>query len=197
MGMFKIVAGLGNPGEQYSQTRHNIGFMILDELAGESANWKDYDGSLRSELRLDGASTGKEKIVLVKPCTYMNRSGEPLTSVMRYHKLEYGELVVVHDDIDLEFGSIRIRQGGGDGGHNGVRSVVNSLSEPNFVRVRVGVSRPAIGEPGKHKEVADWVLEKFSKEELKELPGIIKRTCDAISVLLSDGLTKAQQRYSK
>lgn len=186
--MFKVVAGLGNPGDRYQHTKHNIGFLVLDRFCEGDGVWREVDGVLRREVRI-----GSETLNLVKPVTYMNCSGEPLARWMKYYRYTPEQLVVVHDDIDLSFGTIRIRQGGGDGGHNGIRSIVGSLGNPGFVRIRVGVGRPL--DPD--KDVADWVLQNFSTEESKTLPDIVDRAGSAILALFKDGLMAAQQRYSK
>ena len=191
MSKYTIIVGLGNPGREYRETRHNIGFALLDRFA-DGASWKSEAG-----YECCSVGSGEDKTHLLKPMTFMNRSGEPLAAFMKYYRVGISQIVVVHDDIDLEFGQIRIRQGGSAGGHNGIRSVIAAVGGSDFVRVRLGVGRP-LGTDGQRSKagVADWVLDRFSKEELEELPGFVRRGCDAVSALLLDGIVAAQQRFS-
>ncbi|MDZ4786792.1 MAG: aminoacyl-tRNA hydrolase [bacterium] len=186
MPKFKLIAGLGNPGKEYEGTRHNIGFSVLDRLLC-GVEWKNEAGCLRSEIRIAG-----EKVVLIKPSTFMNRSGEPLLAAMNYYKYTASDVVIIHDDIDLELGVLRIREGGSDGGQKGVRSIITSLDTPNFVRIRMGVGRPS----NLQMEISDWVLQKFSKEESVVLEKMIEKATQSIEVLFQDGVVVAQQKFS-
>src|SRR5512133_4176369 len=153
-----LVAGLGNPGREYERTRHNVGWMVVDELArrhGGSFRSK-FDGQL-SEVRL-----GDLRLALLKPETYMNVSGKSIAAARRFFKVEPEQLLVVHDDVDLEPGRLQARRGGGLAGHNGLRSLAQHLGSQDFLRLRIGVGRPGRGDP---RSVSDWVLSAFGSEE--------------------------------
>lgn len=185
---YTVVVGLGNPGADYSKTRHNIGFMVLDRLLEEHSvggGWQTKFEAEFATIRLAG-----EKVILVKPQTYMNLSGSSVGEVMRFHQVEVEELLVVHDDIDLPFGTLRLKCGGGHGGHNGVRSIKDRLGSPAFARLKVGVGRP------ERSGVSDWVLGKFSKEEEADLPAVIDRTGKCVRVACEEGLKAAQSLYN-
>jgi PTH1 family peptidyl-tRNA hydrolase len=190
-----LVVGLGNPGERYAGTRHNAGFMVLEELAARAgAGFKSRKspggtggpGADVVEGRLAGCS-----VVLAKPRSYMNESGGPVAAVARFYKIAPEEVIVVQDELDLPFGVLRLKRGGSEGGHNGIRSVVASLGSPEFVRVRIGVGRP----PGRG-DAADHVLRDFSAPERRELPLVIDQAADAVEAVLSDGLEAAQNRFN-
>ena len=183
-----LVAGLGNPGRDYAATRHNVGFMVCDELA------RRHGGSFRSkfsgelaEVRLDGA-----RVALLKPQTYMNESGRSVGAAVRFFKLEPELLLVVHDEADLEPGRLQLRAGGGLAGHNGLRSVAQHLRTQEFLRLRVGVGRPERGDP---RPVADFVLSPFSPET--DVDGLVARVADAVETVVRDGLEEAQQRFNE
>jgi peptidyl-tRNA hydrolase, PTH1 family len=188
----QLVVGLGNPGERYAGTRHNAGFMVLDLLAaraGSGFKSRKAAGGAAADVvegRLAGVS-----VVLAKPRSYMNESGGPAAAVARFYKIAPEQIIVVHDELDLPFGVLRLKRGGGEAGHNGVRSLVASLGSPEFARVRVGVGRP----PGR-QDAADYVLRDFSSAERKELPLIIELAADAVEAVLSGGLEAAQNRYN-
>jgi PTH1 family peptidyl-tRNA hydrolase len=194
------VVGLGNPGPRYAGNRHNVGQMVLDELAERShvmftASTKKsigHIGAVSASTRLGTVAGGRPgpALVLVKPTTYMNDSGLPVRQLMRYLGITSGTLIVVHDDIDLPFGDVRLKIGGGEGGHNGLRDISRVLGTPNYLRVRVGVDRP----PGKH-DPAQYVLSDFTVGEREHLDEIICRAADAVEVLVKDGLLNAQQRF--
>lgn len=180
----KLIAGLGNPGKDYAQTRHNIGFLVMDALATDA-------GLVLSRTRFDSAYTkGRVKdweVLLVKPMSYMNRSGIPLQRFASYYKIDLQDILIVHDDLDLEFGKIKIVQSRGHGGHNGVRSIMEAFGGNNqCVRVRVGV-----GHPGTQKSVTGHVLGGFSPEEQKELDAIVKGAADACVNILKKGVLQA------
>jgi peptidyl-tRNA hydrolase, PTH1 family len=183
-----LVLGLGNPGPTYSGNRHNIGFMVLDVLAARvGSRFKSHKarGDV-VETRLAG-----ERVVLAKPRSYMNSSGGPAASLRDFFKAGIDRVIVVHDEIDLEFGVLRLKQGGGDNGHNGLKSLRQSLGSGEFYRVRLGVGRP----PGR-QDPADYVLRDFSAAERKELGVNLERAADAIEMLIRDGLAAAQNAYN-
>jgi PTH1 family peptidyl-tRNA hydrolase len=183
-----LVAGLGNPGREYARTRHNVGFMVSDELArrhGGSCRSK-FSGEL-SELRMDGA-----RVALLKPQTYMNESGRSVGPCVRFFKTPPDRLLVVHDEVDLEPGRLQVRRGGGLAGHNGLRSIAGALGSQDFLRLRVGVGRPERGDP---RPVADFVLSSFAPED--DPDAIVTRAADAVETVLREGLDEAQQRFNE
>jgi PTH1 family peptidyl-tRNA hydrolase len=182
-----LVAGLGNPGRQYERTRHNVGWLVADELArrhGGSFRGK-FSGQL-AETRLD-----ELRLALLKPETYMNESGRSLGAARRFFKVDPGDLLVVHDDVDLEPGRLQARLGGGLAGHNGLRSIAQALGTNEFLRLRIGVGRPGRGD---RRRVADYVLDDFEPEiDVDELIG---RSADAVETIARDGLEETQRRYN-
>src|ERR687895_2089001 len=177
-----LVAGLGNPGREYARDRHNVGFMVCDELA------RRHGGSFRAkfsaalaELRLDG-----RRVALLKPQTFMNDSGRAVAPAARFFKVEPPSLLVVHDDVDLEPGRLQARLGGGLAGHNGLRSIAQALGSQDFLRLRIGVGRPGRGDP---RPVADYVLSPFAPED--DVESLITRAADAVESLVADGLVEA------
>ena len=182
-----LVAGLGNPGRQYGRTRHNAGWLVLDELARRhGGSWRSkFSGSL-AEVRV-----GELRLALLKPETYMNESGRSVGAAVRFFKVEPEQVLVVHDDVDLEPGRLQARAGGGLAGHNGLRSLAQHLGSQDFLRLRIGVGRPGRGDP---RSVADWVLSPFTPEEDAE--ALIARAADAVETIATDGLEAAQQRYN-
>jgi PTH1 family peptidyl-tRNA hydrolase len=182
-----LVVGLGNPGREYERTRHNVGWLVLDELARRhDGSWRSkFSGSL-AEVRL-----GDLRLALLKPETYMNESGRSVGAAVRFFKVEPEQVLVVHDDVDLEPGRLQARAGGGLAGHNGLRSLAQHLGSQDFLRLRIGVGRPGRGDP---RPVADWVLSPFSPEEDAE--ALISRSADAVETIAADGLEAAQQRFN-
>ncbi|TDD77672.1 aminoacyl-tRNA hydrolase [Actinomadura rubrisoli] len=182
-----LVVGLGNPGPSYAGNRHNAGFMVLDVLAGRAGGrFKSHRS--RSEV-LEGR-LGGVRVVLAKPRTFMNESGGPVKNLRDFYKVPLGRLVVVHDELDIPYGAVRLKQGGGDGGHNGLRSITRSLGEKEYLRVRFGVGRP-LG----RMDAAAFVLKDFSAAERKELGLEVGRAADAVEALLAGGLGAAQNAY--
>jgi len=183
-----LIVGLGNPGPRYAATRHNAGFFVLDELAGRmSAPFKTQKTRCEvAEGRLAGSPA-----VLAKPTSYMNESGGPVSLVSRFYKLDVANLIVVHDELDLPFGTIRLKRGGGEGGHNGLKSISSALGSKDYVRVRFGIGRP----PGR-QDPADYVLREFAAAERKDLEYLIDRAADAAEAVLTEGLTAAQNEYN-
>jgi PTH1 family peptidyl-tRNA hydrolase len=182
-----LVAGLGNPGREYASTRHNAGWMVLDELARrEGGSWRSKFSGQLSETRLDGA-----RLALVKPETYMNESGKSIAAAARFFKAPVDAVLVVHDDVDLEEGRLQARLGGGLAGHNGLRSIAQGLGSHEFLRLRIGVGRPGRGD---RRSVADYVLAPFEPET--DVDALVARSADAVETIVRDGLKAAQQRYN-
>lgn len=184
-----LVVGLGNPGPGYAGNRHNVGQMVLAELADRlSAGFKNH----RTNATVaEGRTTpGGPRFVLAKPATFMNVSGGPTQALLRYYDLDVSRLVVVHDELDIDFDTIKLKHGGGHGGHNGLRDIIAATGSNEFTRVRVGIGRP----PGR-QPAADFVLKDFSSTERKELPFLIGDAADAVEMIATDGLTAAQLKY--
>lgn len=184
-----LIAGLGNPGPQYAATRHNVGYLVLDVLAGRMgqklAKHRRANADA-AEGRLEG-----HRAVLLRSRSFMNESGGSIKAAADYAKIAPEQIVLVYDEIDIPFGTLRLKFGGGEGGHNGVRSAKRSLGTPDFYRVRVGVSRPPV-----RMDAADYVLRPFSGTERKELPSVVERAADAVEMLLTQGLDAAQNYYN-
>ena len=182
-----LVAGLGNPGREYEQTRHNVGWLVLDELARRhGGSWRSkFSGSL-AEVRL-----GDARLALLKPETYMNESGRSVGAAERFFKVEPPQLLVVHDDVDLEPGRLQARAGGGLAGHNGLRSLAQHLGSQDFLRLRIGVGRPGRGD---RRPVSDWVLSPFTAEE--DVDALVARGADAVESLVAEGLEATQTRFN-
>lgn len=182
-----LVVGLGNPGPKYADTRHNVGFAVVERLAARAGGrFKAHRGVADvAEARLAGT-----RVVLAKPRSYMNVSGGPVAGVLRYYGVAADALIVVHDDLDLGFGTIRLKRGGGEGGHNGLRSISQSLGTRDYLRARFGIGRP----PGR-QDPADFVLRRFSSAERTEVALAVELCADAVEALLSDGLEHAQNRF--
>ena len=182
-----LIVGLGNPGPRYEATRHNVGQMVVAELASRlGATFKVHKaGATVAEVRV---RPGGDRIALAVPSTFMNVSGRPVAGLLKFYSLDASRLIVVHDELDLPFDTVRLKTGGGPGGHNGVRDII-AVAGPDFVRVRVGVGRP----PGR-QDPADFVLSPFSKAERETLPNLIADAADATELVLTDGLLTAQQR---
>ena len=185
-----LVVGLGNPGPGYAGNRHNVGQMVLDVLAGRMrASFKRHKTAAAvAEGRL---VPGGPRFVLAKPETFMNESGRSAAKLTRFYSLGVDRLIVVHDELDIPFGALRLKTGGGHGGHNGVRDIASALGSPEFARVRVGVGRP----PGR-QDAADHVLRDFTGAERRELPLLLDTAADAVEALAADGLAAAQQRFN-
>jgi peptidyl-tRNA hydrolase, PTH1 family len=186
------VVGLGNPGPDYAATRHNIGFLVVDELARRAGSAFKRAPKLRSdvaEVRI-GPLPGI-RAVLAKPRTYMNDSGSAVSNLLRFYSTAPDHLLVVQDEIDLPFEAMRVKFGGGDNGHNGLKSIRASISSGEYYRVRLG-----IGRPDGRGDVADRVLSNFARHERDVLPAVIERAADAVEVLLDGGLDVAQQRFN-
>jgi peptidyl-tRNA hydrolase, PTH1 family len=182
-----IIAGLGNPGPEYANTRHNAGQMVLALLAERiGAKFKAH----RSRCDIAEGRLGNQPVTLARPLSYMNLSGQPIASLAAFYKVPPERLAVIHDELDIPFGTLRLKLGGGDNGHNGLRSISQSLGTRDYYRVRFGIGRP----PGR-MDAANFVLKDFSAAERKDLPWAIDRAADATEDLLARGLTEAQNRY--
>jgi peptidyl-tRNA hydrolase, PTH1 family len=182
-----LIAGLGNPGPQYAGNRHNVGFLCCDEIAGRLGARFSRDRS--RAMALTGVLAGLP-VTVAKPMTFMNLSGGPVAMLARFFKIPPARIVVVHDELDLPFGTVRLKLGGGDNGHNGLRSVSSALQTRDYHRVRIGIGRP----PGR-MDPADYVLRDFSSAERPDVPVLIGRSADAIEALLARGLDAAQNDF--
>ncbi|WP_460775005.1 aminoacyl-tRNA hydrolase [Microbacterium sp. GXF7504] len=184
-----LVVGLGNPGPRYETTRHNVGQMVVDELAARrSEAFRAHKANARvAETWL---RPGGDKLILVKPNSFMNVSGGPVSGVAAFYSVPAERVIVVHDELDIPFDTLKLKIGGGHGGHNGVRDVAKALGTPEFPRVRVGIGRP----PGR-QDPADWVLDPFSAADRKVLPNLIADAADAVELVVDEGLLAAQQRW--
>ncbi|HEY7484482.1 MAG TPA: aminoacyl-tRNA hydrolase [Streptosporangiaceae bacterium] len=182
-----LVVGLGNPGPEYAGNRHNAGFMVVDVLAERmGGRFKAHKG--RAEV-IEGR-LGGERVVLAKPRSYMNESGGPVSAVRDFFKVPLDRLIVVHDELDIPYGAIRLKKGGGDNGHNGLRSLTKSLGSRDYLRVRFGIGRP----PGR-MDAATFVLRDFSAAERKELALHLEQAADATEALVHEGLAAAQNNF--
>jgi PTH1 family peptidyl-tRNA hydrolase len=189
-----LVVGLGNPGPSYAGHRHNVGRMVLHELAGRAGSGFRSHRTGRADVvegRVGGPGVGGARMVLASPRTYMNESGGPAAALSQFYKVPVERVVAVHDELDIPFDTLRLKLGGGDNGHNGLRSMRASLGSGEFHRVRVGIGRP----PGRQNP-ADFVLSDFSAAERRMLPFVVDRAADAVESLLTDGLVVAQGRFN-
>jgi PTH1 family peptidyl-tRNA hydrolase len=182
-----LVAGLGNPGREYAGTRHNIGWMVVDEVVRrQEGSWRSKFSGQLAEVRADGA-----RLALLKPETYMNDSGRSIAAAARFFKAPIGSVLVVHDDVDLDEGRLQVRGGGGLAGHNGLRSIAQALGSQDFLRLRIGVGRPGRGD---RRSVADFVLSPLEPET--DVEALVARSADAVETVLREGLETAQQRFN-
>jgi PTH1 family peptidyl-tRNA hydrolase len=182
-----LVVGLGNPGPKYADTRHNVGFAVVERLASRAGE------RFKAHRGLADVAAGRlagSRVVLAKPRSYMNISGGPVASVLRYYGVSAEALIVVHDDLDLGLGTVRLKRGGGEGGHNGLRSISQSIGSRDYLRARFGIGRP----PGR-MDPADYVLRRFSAAERTEVDLAVELCADAVEALLADGLESTQNRF--
>jgi len=187
--MATLIIGLGNPGGEYAHTRHNCGWMVLDELEGRgrfARPRREGPAKVRTGT-VDGFD-----VVLARPTTFMNLSGRAGVHLVRVFSVPVSDVVVVHDDVDLPFGRLRLRRGGSAGGNRGVRSLIESWQTPDFIRVRVGIGRPAAGE-----DTVDHVLDPFTLDERQHLPAILGRAADAVACIVREGLERAMNEYNR
>ncbi len=183
-----LLIGLGNPGREYRDNRHNFGFMLIDMLA---VRLNARGMKLQSKAIVTDAQYEGRKLILAKPQTYMNLSGQSVQGLANFYKIPLEKLLVAHDDLDIPFGTMRIRPGGGPGGQKGVASAIERLGTKDFARLRLGIGRP----PGR-MDPADYVLQNFSREEMKEVAMILERAADAALCFVTDGLDKAMNRFN-
>jgi PTH1 family peptidyl-tRNA hydrolase len=187
-----LIVGLGNPGPRYAATRHNVGYAVVELLAlrvaGRSAKFKAH----RSRCEIMETRLGNAPVVLARPMSYMNESGGPVNGAARFFKVPVERIVAVHDDLDLPFGAVRVKRGGGEGGHNGLRSMTSALGSREYARVRFGIGRP----PGR-QDPADFVLREFALAERKELAYLIDRAADAAEAIVAIGLEAAQNEFNE
>jgi peptidyl-tRNA hydrolase, PTH1 family len=187
-----LIAGLGNPGPRYQATRHNVGFRVIDELARQcgvpASAFKDrFHGEVAS------ARLGNADLLLLRPQTFMNESGRSVQAACTFYKIKPSELIVAHDELDVPFSEVRLKQGGGDGGNRGIRSVTAALG-PDYVRIRLGIGRPP---PDFRGDVADFVLQAFASAELAAVDQMVARAAEAVSLVTSFGLEKAMNRINQ
>ena len=188
-----LIAGLGNPGPEYAANRHNVGFMVADLLAERIGGGFKRAGKAQAQVvegRIGPPGPGNRRVILAKPMSYMNLSGGPVTALRDFYKVPVGNIVAVHDELDIDYGMLRLKLGGGDNGHNGLKSMTKAMGS-DYHRVRFGIGRP----PGR-MQVADFVLKDFSATERKELDYFVDRAADAVECLVIEGLERAQGTYN-
>ncbi|MET7484263.1 aminoacyl-tRNA hydrolase [Streptomyces sp. NPDC005538] len=188
-----LIVGLGNPGPEYANNRHNVGFMVADLLAERIGGKFKRAGKAQAQVlegRIGAPGPASRRVVLVKPMSYMNLSGGPVNALRDFYKVPVANIVAVHDELDIDYGTLRIKLGGGDNGHNGLKSMTKAMGA-DYHRVRFGIGRP----PGR-MQVADFVLKDFSSTERKELDFMVDRATDAVECLVSEGLERAQSAYN-
>jgi PTH1 family peptidyl-tRNA hydrolase len=188
-----LIVGLGNPGPEYANNRHNVGFMVADLLAGRIGGKFKRAGKAQAQVlegRIGAPGPASRRVVLVKPTSYMNLSGGPVNALRDFYKVPVANIVAVHDELDIDYGTLRLKLGGGDNGHNGLKSMTKAMGA-DYHRVRFGIGRP----PGR-MPVADFVLKDFSSAERKELDFLVDRATDSVECLVSEGLERAQSAYN-
>ena len=183
-----IICGLGNPGAQYERTRHNAGFLTIDEMV---SRFHLPRARKRFQAEVTEGLVAGEEVLLIKPQTFMNLSGQSLGEAIRFYKVDLAQVLVIHDEVDLPFGKVRLKLGGGLAGHNGLKSVVAHLGTQDFGRVRFGVGKSPHG-----GELVHWVLAPFGSDEREQLPALVSRAVDAVEMSLRDGLTRAMNRFN-
>ena len=177
----KLIVGLGNPGKEYVNTRHNVGFMVIDSFFGENDYQKKFDGLVKI------VSVGKEKVLVLKPQTFMNLSGNSVIKAVNYYDIALDDLLVIQDDMDLDFGTFKIKKNSSSGGHNGIKSIIGSLGSENFARLKIGISHDT------NKDTINYVLGKFSKEELQILEKNMEKFQQIIETFVNEGIDTATQ----
>ena len=185
-----LVVGLGNPGPDYAGHRHNVGQMALSQLASDiGATFKSHKAQA---LVAEGwVSPGGPKLILAKPTTFMNLSGGPVANLMKFYGVDASHLIVLHDELDIDFDVVRLKSNGGHGGHNGLRDIIAAIGTNEFNRVRIGIGRP----PGR-QDAADFVLSNFNSTQREILPHVLAHVCDAVETIATDGILAAQQRFN-
>lgn len=182
-----LIAGLGNPGKRYEKTRHNIGFLVVEEIAKRNG----LEFKTEEYFRISRGSIGDRDIILIKPLTYMNLSGIAVKKALRRFNLKPEDLIVIHDDLDMETGKLRIRMRGSSGGHKGVESIISSLGSSEFIRVKIGIGRD------RELPVEEYVLRKFKREEVPLIRDAISMASDAILFIINEGVEKAMNKFNK
>ncbi|WP_436957218.1 aminoacyl-tRNA hydrolase [Streptomyces sp. SudanB182_2057] len=188
-----LIVGLGNPGPEYAMNRHNVGFMVVDLLAERIGGKFKRAGKAQAQVlegRMGPAGPASRRVILAKPMSFMNLSGGPVNALRDFYKVPPANVVAVHDELDIDYGTLRLKLGGGDNGHNGLKSMTKAMG-PDYHRVRFGIGRP----PGR-MQVADFVLKDFSSAERKELDYFVDRAADAVECLVAEGLERAQGAYN-
>ena len=188
-----LIVGLGNPGPEYANNRHNVGFMVADLLAERIGGKFKRAGKAQAQVlegRIGAPGPASRRVVLVKPTSFMNLSGGPVNALRDFYKVPLANVLAVHDELDIDYGTLRLKLGGGDNGHNGLKSMTKAMG-PDYHRVRFGIGRP----PGR-MQVADFVLKDFSSTERKELDFLVDRATDSVECLVSEGLERAQSAYN-
>ena len=188
-----LVVGLGNPGHEYAMNRHNVGFMVADLLAERIGGRFKRASKAQAQVvegRIGPPGPNNRRVILAKPMSYMNLSGGPVAGLAQFYKVPVSQVIAVHDELDIPYGQLRLKVGGGEGGHNGLRSMSRSLGSKDFIRVRFGIGRP----PGR-QDPADFVLSDFSTAERKELDYLVDRAADAVELVIARGLEAAQNLY--
>lgn len=187
----KLIVGLGNPGRSYSGNRHNMGFVCLKYFARQQGIRLDRK---QCRARIGSGEVGGDGIVLARPQTFMNLSGPPVGCLLKKYRLGPENLIVIHDDLDLQLGKIRLRQGGGSGGHNGVSSIISALGSRDFIRIRVGIGRPELATDA---DIISYVLGDFSSEEKRVVSPVVAEVSEAITCLLTEGLVAAMNKHNR
>lgn len=185
-----LVVGLGNPGKEYAANRHNVGFMVADLLASRIGAKFGRSKRSHADVAEGRLGFGGPKLILAKPLTFMNLSGAPVSQLAQFFKVPLENVIAVHDELDVPFGQIRVKRGGGEGGHNGLRSMSKSLATKEYARVRFGIGRP----PGR-QDPADYVLSDFGGAERKELDFLVDRAADVVEAVVAEGVEWAQNKY--
>ncbi len=189
----KLIVGLGNPGTHYANNRHNIGFMCLNHFARTHGIQFD---KKQGQARIGMGEVAGNKVILARPQTYMNASGESVCRLVDKYKIALDDLIVIHDDLDLPPGKVRIRHGGSAGGHKGIKSIIACLGSGDFIRLRAGIGRPVSDDYEKESDIIDYVLSDFTAEEKQIIAAVIPRVTEAILCILTEGLTAAMNKYN-
>jgi PTH1 family peptidyl-tRNA hydrolase len=187
----KLIVGLGNPGSQYKNTRHNAGFMAVDELF-DNFDFQPFKKSAKFKAEIAEGQISNEKAYLVKPQTFMNLTGEAVSGIMNFYKIPLKDLIVIHDDADLPYGKIRIRPDGSDGGHKGIKSIIEHIGSQGFIRVRIGIEAPALFKG----RLEDYVLGKITDTEKRELKTVLRQIPSVVDVIISKGVETAMNQFN-
>jgi PTH1 family peptidyl-tRNA hydrolase len=188
----KLICGLGNPGREYERHRHNLGFRVVDALVERARARLDHD---KFDARLGQGTLGEERVLFLQPQTFMNLSGQSVAGAARFYKVPLEDVLVIHDELDLPFGRIQLKTGGGTGGHNGLESIVERLGDPAFARLRFGIGKPE--GPKAPERIVGHVLSNFSKEESEQLPTLLDRAADAAELWARQGMAVAMNRFNR